>query len=98
MLDRLVLGVSKLTDPAGSGSRTNLSLGYVHDGLVHDARYPKAEAEKLISEAMPVREHLEVWRSKRIAHNDARALGLRDAGEVIPERMQASSTPPPSAT
>jgi hypothetical protein len=89
MLDRLVLGVSKLTDPAGSGSRTNLSLGYVHDGLVHDARYPKAEAEKLISQAMSVRQHLEVWRSKRIAHNDTSvALGLRDAGDVIPERIK----------
>lgn len=89
MLDRLVLGVSKLTDPAGSDSRINLSLGYVHDGLVHDARYPKAEAEKLIFEAMQVREHLEVWRSKCIAHNDVSvALGLCDAGEVIPEPIK----------
>ena len=89
MLDRLVLGVSKLTDPAGSGSRTNLSLAYVHDGLVQDARYPKPDADELIEQAMSVRKHLEVWRSKRIAHNDASvALGLRDAGEVIPERIK----------
>jgi hypothetical protein len=89
MLDRLILGVSKLTDPAGSGSRTNLSLAYVHNGFIQDARYPKAEAEQLIEQAMSVREHLEIWRSKRIAHNDVSiALGLRDAGEVIPERIK----------
>lgn len=89
MLDRLVLGVSKLTDPAGSGSRTNLSLAYVHNGLVQDDRYPKTEADKLIEQAMLVREHLEIWRSKRIAHNDVSvALGLHDAGEVIPDRIK----------
>ena len=89
MLDRLVLGVSKLTDPEGSGDQTNLSLTYVHKRLAHDARYPKSDAAKLISQAMAVRKHLEVWRSKRIAHNDASvALGLLDAGEVVPERIK----------
>jgi hypothetical protein len=89
MLDRLVLGVSKLTDPAGSGERANLSLSYVHAGLVHDGRYPKAEAADLIDQAMAVRKHLEIWRSKLIAHNDASvALDLRDAGEVIPGRIK----------
>lgn len=89
MLDRVVLGVSKLTDPAGSDGKTNLSLAYVHKGLAHDARYPESDAAKLISEAMEIRKHLEVWRSKRIAHNDASvALGLLDAGEVKPERIK----------
>ena len=89
MLDRLVLGVSKLTDPAGSGNRTNLSLAHVHNGLVQDARYPKAEAGQLIEQAISVRNHLEIWRSKRIAHNDASvALGFRDAGEIILERIK----------
>lgn len=89
LLDRLVLGVSKLTDPAGSGSRTNLSLAYVHRGLAEDSRYPCARAEQLIEQAMSVREHLQLWRSKRIAHNDATiALGLLDAGKIIPERIR----------
>ena len=90
MLDHLILGVSKLTDPAGSGNRTNLSLDYVHTGLIQDGRYPQAEAEQLIKQAMSVREHLAPWRSKRIAHNDASvALGRRDVGEVIPKRIEA---------
>ena len=33
MLDRLVLGVSKLTDPAGSGDCACLSFDYVHSKL-----------------------------------------------------------------
>ena len=50
LLERLVLNVSKLTDPIGEGKRKNLSLNYVHELFLVDPRYPKQFAENLIQE------------------------------------------------
>ncbi len=88
-LERLVLGVSKLTDPPGSGARTNFSLSYVHEELGRDPRYPLAEATALLGTIKPIRAHLARWRSKLIAHKDRRvAEGEADPGEVKAEQVE----------
>jgi hypothetical protein len=88
-LGRIVLGVSKLTDPAGSGSRQNLSFALVHRWLCADHRYPEKDAAKLITQADVVRDHVALWRSKLVAHKDAAAaLGTVDIGEVVPSEIE----------
>jgi hypothetical protein len=89
MLEKLVLGVSKLTDPAGSGNRACLSFDYVHNELSHDNRYPADDVGELLTQIEAVRDHLSRWRSKLIAHKDVSvALGHVSLGEVIPARLE----------
>ena len=76
MLDRLVLGVSKLTDPAGSGDCACLSFDYVHSKLFQDNLYPIYDADVLLTRVGSVRQHLSPWRSKPIAHKDATVAGI----------------------
>ena len=89
LLERIILGVSKLTDPPGSGSRQNLSLKYVHECLSNETRYPREEADRLIKQAQEVGAHVATWRSKLVAHKDAMtALGRQNAGEVMPNELE----------
>ena len=49
MLDRLILGVSKLTDPAGSGSFNQPVACLCAQRACSGCRYPKAEAERYLN-------------------------------------------------
>jgi hypothetical protein len=65
----IVLHVCKLTDPAGSGGRTNLTTNYILKKLP----WPSDVKEQLASLHRPLmdfREKLEPARNKRIAHID----------------------------
>lgn len=89
LLDRLALGVCKLTDPPQSMGKPNLSFPSVHESLSADPRYPKEEVEVLLGQTRRVREHFAPWRNKRISHKDlAVALGDRELGEVVPGRLE----------
>lgn len=88
LLERLVLNVSKLTDPVGGGQRKNLSLDYVHELFSVDPRYPLQFAKNLIQEAKKARKHVALWRNKLISHKDLdTALGKKDAGELVPSEI-----------
>ena len=88
-LERLVLNVSRLTDPAGSGERQNFSVAYVHNQLIGDSRYPRTDAELLISLLTEVRTHVGTWRSKLIAHRDLEiALERKSAGEITAAQFE----------
>lgn len=78
MLDRLLLGLSRLTDPAKTGKQANLSLA----GLVEEVdQHPELQDRlsqilSLLRESVvAIREH----RNKRIAHADLAALTEPDA-------------------
>jgi len=78
MLDRLLLGLSRLTDPARTGKQANLSLA----GLVEEVdQNPELQdrLSQLLSllreSVVAIREH----RNKRIAHADLAALTEPDA-------------------
>jgi AbiU2 len=65
----LVLQICRLTDPAGSGDRTNLTTNYILKKL----RWPenvRADLARLNDLLMDFREKLDEARNKRIAHND----------------------------
>jgi hypothetical protein len=65
----IVLHVCKLTDPAGSGDRTNLTTNYILEALPWPDDV-KAELARLNDLMMVFRSKVEPARSKRIAHID----------------------------
>lgn len=88
LLERIVLNVGKLTDPAGEDDRQCFSLHYVHTKFSQDSRYPVDECSKLIDRAQDVRHHISKWRNKMVAHKDrAVALDRLNIGEVTPAKI-----------
>jgi hypothetical protein len=69
LVDNLFLQFSKITDPAGSGRRTNLTTNYLLEKLPwpNDVRAKLAEINGRLLE---FRKLIEPARSKRIAHVD----------------------------
>jgi hypothetical protein len=89
LLERIILNVTKLTDPPGKGNRKNLSLEFVHDLFAKDKRYPKENAEKIVRETNSVRNHVKQWRDKMISHLDLNtAVGNKSLGKVIPSEIE----------
>jgi hypothetical protein len=83
----LVLQICRITDPAGSGSRANLTTNYILDRLQWptDVQQHLTQFNELL---MTFRAKLEPARSKRIAHTDlhsqlnqADAMGRFNKGE-----------------
>ncbi len=84
-LDRVVLAVSRLTDPAGSGNRQNLSIWAVHGHYASISSYPSESFGRVATAATIARSHTAKWRNKRIAHPDAKAvLNKTNLGEIRP--------------
>jgi hypothetical protein len=83
----IVLNICRLTDPAGSGDRTNLTTNYI----LHKLPWPpdiKEHLADLNAPLMAFRAKLEPARSKRIAHADLHSqvnrlenMGRFDRGE-----------------
>lgn len=65
----LILQLCKLTDPAGSGSKMNLTTNYILDKLPWPPRV-KADLTHFNNLLMNFRAKIEQARSKRIAHTD----------------------------
>jgi hypothetical protein len=83
----LVLHICRITDPAGSGSKTNLTTNYISQNLPWRPDV-KQRLENLNNRLMAFRAKLEPARSKRIAHTDLHsqlnrpdAMGRFDKGE-----------------
>jgi hypothetical protein len=83
----LVLDVCKLTDPAGSGERTNLTTNYILKAIPWPPDV-RAELVRLNNLMMIFRRKVEPARSKRIAHTDVHhqvknrgALGTFNKGD-----------------
>ena len=67
----LVLGISRLTDPPGEGSRANLTIAVIlDDPQVEAAGDLRKDLESAIKEAKDAAEILRVHRNKRLAHLD----------------------------
>jgi hypothetical protein len=70
--DSLFIQFCRITDPAGSGSRTNLTTNY----LLQEISWPpkvKKKLEAVNARLMRFRPRIEPARSKRLAHADVRA-------------------------
>jgi hypothetical protein len=83
--DSLFIQFCRITDQAGSGSRTNLTTNY----LLQEISWPpdiKKKLEAVNARLMQFRPYIEPARSKRLAHADLRAeldkvtLGIFPAG------------------
>lgn len=90
-LDRIVLNVSRLTDPSRQGSNRNLSVYAIHERCGEKSEYPKDRAETIVEEMTAVAKSVAKWRSKRVAHIDLSvALGTKAlADKVNPSEIQA---------
>jgi hypothetical protein len=85
----LVIHICRLTDPAGSGEKMNLTTNYI----VKELRWPDDAHSRLVSSnelLMAFRAKLEPARNKRVAHTDLRsqinrleAMGTFCKGEDI---------------
>jgi hypothetical protein len=72
MRDSLFIQFCRITDPAGSGSRTNLTSNY----LLQVISWPpdiKKKLDAVNARLMQFRTYIEAARSKRLAHADLRA-------------------------
>lgn len=63
----LLLGICRLTDPAGAGARQNLSVARL---LEIDPTDSKEELARRASAAIEAAKFARTWRDKRISHND----------------------------
>ncbi|MGU3345806.1 AbiU2 domain-containing protein [Pseudomonas monsensis] len=75
--DSVLLGVSKLTDPAQTGKNKNLSIRSLPD-LIADSVL-RGRVLDLCDEALKKAEHARDHRNKRIAHQDQRYFYNREA-------------------
>jgi hypothetical protein len=83
----VLLGISRLTDPAGRRRQENLSLYRLME-LVEDERL-KAELSSLNEELKGACAFARAWRNKRIAHRD-RATASGEAGPLPPATKEAT--------
>jgi len=67
--DRIFLGICKITDPAGSGERSNLTIKYILNDIKQDAK-KKLGLDDLSDEIHKFREFIVEARHKIIAHSD----------------------------
>lgn len=70
----VLLGIARLTDPANTGKKDNLTLLRLR-GLV--AMRIQPEVERLITDCLTEAEFARNWRNRRIAHSDL-TLALKD--------------------
>lgn len=90
-LDRIILGVARLTDSpnAGSGGGQSLTLWSVHHEYAAIQGYPRASFGAVATSATLARTHIAKWRNKRIAHTDAAvAMGKKSVGQVMPVTLR----------
>jgi hypothetical protein len=79
----MILGVSRLTDPAGTGERTNLTLeALLTDPKLEQKPDLRAELQKRIGEVRAKAETIRKFRHKQLAHMD-HAAALGDARMII---------------
>jgi hypothetical protein len=79
----LILGISRLTDTAGTGSRTNLTLEVLlSDPLLEGKPEVRSELEQCIVAVRETAATVRNYRHKQIAHLD-HAVALGDAREII---------------
>jgi len=71
MRDSLFIQFCRITDPAGSGSRTNLTTNYVLQVIPWPPDI-KQKLEAVNARLMEFRTYIETARSKRLAHADLR--------------------------
>lgn len=90
MIDSVVLAICRLTDPAGTGERTNISLLHLktdnkrYSNLKEDLRLKLTGLDSLIEGALESAEPLRILRHKLIAHSDSIVNGRLRAGEYEP--------------
>lgn len=90
-LDRIIIGVSRLTDPPSTGSRgnQNLTVWSIYQEYAGIKDYPTASFGAAATSATLARSHVANWRNKRIAHSDAAvALGKKNIGQVKPSMLR----------
>lgn len=69
-LDRVVLNVSRLTDPTYTANQLNLTVRTIHELCSKETRYPVQEAEILAVNLEKIAGKTKQWRHKRVAHID----------------------------
>lgn len=85
MRDSLLLQFCRITDPAGSGTRTNLTTNAILEAIDWPADV-RSKLVELNTRMMDFRKYVEPARSKRIAHADRRSeLQQRTLGGFPPD-------------
>ncbi len=89
LIDRIVLNVRKILDPAQTMGKTNLTVPALHQILTAEPKYPVAEAQKLIELLRSLAARVESWRHHLVAHID-RGTALDPTGgrhEFVPSEI-----------
>lgn len=88
-IETIIMGFCKITDPAGSGKRTNITTNYILEVLPWPDGI-RARLKEFNARLMAFRRKIEPARSKRIAHLDLKAqiqtmenLGKFEPGEDL---------------
>ncbi len=76
--DDLLLGVTRLTDPVGSGKRRNLTFRQVPSFFSGEPEKEEA-LEEMVQAAITAAEFARDWRNRRIAHRDLSHARDREA-------------------
>lgn len=66
LTDRIVLNISKITDPVKSCGRDNLSIRTLHSQCSQHLGYPRDEGDKLVERLETFRSSVEGWRNKSV--------------------------------
>jgi hypothetical protein len=85
MRNQLFLGFCRITDPAGSGRRTNLTTNFIVEQLLWSPEV-RAKLAEVNGRLMEFRRFVEPARSRRIAHMDLRAQMQKETLGVFPPR------------
>lgn len=89
LIDRIVLNVRKVLDPAKTKGKTNLTVPALHQILTADPKYPVVEAQELIERLRSLAVRVKLWRHHLVAHID-RETALGQTGrchEFVPSEI-----------
>jgi AbiU2 len=88
-VDRIVLNVCRLTDPAKSCGQENLSIHTLHNRCSNHSAYPKDEAVQLVEQLEGLTSSVKDWRHKIAAHLDLSvATGCAKVKDFVPSDIE----------